>query len=223
MIATDVIAALPARSRAGRPDERARAARDRLGRRRRASSATAPGSRPSSATGLRSAPSSRRTATATVRATAPARPSRAGASWLAVAAASEADELRAAAAGGARSSTMGALTRRRARRRARGRRRDRRLATRIPRAGSCAERGALRRPPARPRQVRHAAWDGSASATRTRRRARGRPPPTKRVELAGLWTHFATADEPDVAVLRRAARALRRARRAAPRRATRTS
>ena len=43
--------------------------------------------------------------------------------------------------------------------------------------------------------------------------------PRTSVELVGLWTHFATADEPDVGLLRRAARALPAARRPAPRRA----
>ncbi len=41
------------------------------------------------------------------------------------------------------------------------------------------------------------------------------------LELAGVWTHFATADEPGSELLRGAARALRRARRARPRASTR--
>ena len=45
-----------------------------------------------------------------------------------------------------------------------------------------------------------AAWAGSATATRARSpRSSSAAPPTSGVELAGLWTHFATADEPDSA------------------------
>ena len=43
----------------------------------------------------------------------------------------------------------------------------------------------------------------------------------ERLELAGVWTHFATADEPRLGLLRRAARALRAAGRAGARRAPR--
>ena len=53
-------------------------------------------------------------------------------------------------------------------------------------------------PAAGARQVRHR--HGPAGRVATRRRSPGSPapsPPRRDVELAGLWTHFATADEPD--------------------------
>ena len=141
-----------------------------------------------------------------------------GATWLAVAAAAEAAELRARArravpdpgarradAGGARhrarapapispsgardSSTLVVPRRRRARRQAPG-----------------------------PRQVRQR--HGPAGRARRRRGRASWPaprPPRRELDLAGLWTHFATADDPGLDLLRPAARALPRLRAAASR------
>ena len=107
---------------------------------------------------------------------------------------------------------------------------DMALAARTSRCGGpitstlAAARGAERRErPARPRQVRQRHGPARRARPRAVLRVVDEVAGDDRLELAGFWTHFATADEPRFAVLRRAAGALRGARRAsasgAPRRA----
>ena len=115
-----------------------------------------------------------------------------GASWLAVADAREAAELRAGGLGEVPILVMGPLAGRRAGAGARRRRRRGDLA-RGPAAG-----GGRRRRWARPREARHR--HGQARDARPRPRPRevvAAACSTPGVTLAGLMTHFATADEHD--------------------------
>ena len=108
---------------------------------------------------------------------------------------------------------MGALTREELARRARRRRRRRRLERGVRRLG-CAALGGGRACTS----SSTAAWGGWARATA--RSPTASPSASRRapgLELVGAMTHLATAEEPDRAFMRRAARALRELGRAAAR------
>ena len=132
-----------------------------------------------------------------------------GATWLAVAAAAEAAELaaqlpEAPAPGDGRADRAPSSTWR---------------SRPAPTSRSGAEgfrepgrraRARARRPARASTSSTTAAWAGSASATPRRSLALADAAAADEpdLELAGVWTHFATADEPDAELPRRAARAL---------------
>ena len=120
-----------------------------------------------------------------------------GATWLAVAAAAEAVELRAELARAARILVLGALDAGGARRGARGRRRPGGLAAGLPGAGRAR---AAPRSGSRPRV--HVKYDTGMGRLGERdpdavAALADAAAAADEVELAGLWTHFATADERD--------------------------
>ena len=103
---------------------------------------------------------------------------------------------------------MGALSRGRARARAGRRLRGRRSGRGLPASSSASRAGARGRGRGSTSSTT-AAWAGSATPTRGGAGAARACAADPSLELAGVWTHFATADEPRVRLLRRAARALR--------------
>ena len=114
-----------------------------------------------------------------------------GASWLAVAAASEAAELRARRSPRRDCSCWGRWPRR-AGSGFRGRRRHRRLAGRLPRAGG-GPRPRARGSPARARQVRQRHGPPRRGDPRAVVELIEQVAASEEVELTGFWTHFATA------------------------------
>ena len=110
-----------------------------------------------------------------------------------------------------RSSTMGALTPERARAGARRRRRRSPSGARASASSSAERAAALGVRAARPRQVRHRHGPARRARPGRGRSRSARPwPRTRGWSSPALWTHFATADEPDDGFFARAARALRR-------------
>ena len=134
---------------------------------------------------------------------------------LAVAAASEAFELRERGRRRDPDPDDGGADRSRARRCPAGASRGAGLAGRLPRRRRRAWRD-VRLPPAGARQVRQRHGTARRDGARTGSTASPtRAAADERVELAGVWTHFATADEDD-GITSRAARPLPRGRAADP-------